>query len=883
MQERNTGHKVGPPRWADRFLEWYCRPELLESIQGDAHELFAYRLQRFGQRSARVSFIWDVIRFFRLSNIRKPNPSFNTMLFRNDLKIAFRQMGKQKFYSIIKIGGFSIGIAACLLIALFIRDELSYDRQTPGADQIFRVVATDGEFSGVHCPAPFAEAMLNDYPEVEMAARLVEGELFGAGAKEFRRVDQLTNYHEEGFVYADQTLLDIFQWPMAYGDRSTALSEPNRLVISKSTADKYFPNENPVGKVVILDNNVDNPYTIGGVIEDIPNNFHFRYKNFMTLSGVEFWAGEQKYWRTNNYHTYIRVKQGTAVEKLEENMLSTIDRYLIPSLVDEGIAPETKGLEKLRFVLQPVTDIHLHSQGIYDNQAHGDIRTVWLFGIIALFILLIAAINFINLSTARSTNRAKEVGVRKVVGSRNYALVKQFLVESMLYCLFALAIGIMIVVLLLPAFNEMAGKNLVVPWDEWWLFPCTGVLILIVGLLSGIYPAFYLSAFHPIEVLKGNLVMGTGKSNLRNILVTFQFTTSIVLIASTFIVYQQMNFIFNKDLGFNKEQVMLLNGTHTLGERASTFKKELLNLPGIEHVTIGDYLPVVGTKRNGNTFWLEGKMGQDVGVPGQFWRVDHDYLTTMGMNLVEGRNFSSEMAADSQAFIVNEAMLTQLGIENPIGTRITNGGEVWPIIGVVEDFHYESMRREIKPLCLVVGNSPTMISLRCSPNNINATIDQVKILWDRFSPHQSIRYTFLDENFAAMYEDVHKTGQVFSSFALLAIFVACLGLFGLSAYSADQRRKEISIRKILGASIGNILGLLTQNHLKLILLALIISIPVVWYFMNQWLADFEYRTSISWLVFATAGLMALVIAFLTIGYQALQLAVGNPADSFKST
>ena len=473
--------------------------------------------------------------------------------------------------------------------------------------------------------------------------------------------------------------------------------------------------------------------------------------------------------------------------------------------------------------------------------------------------------------------------MRKVVGSGKGGLIRQFLVESTLYSFLALLIGIIIAVFALPIFNSIAEKTLVIPWTTWWVYPIMIGIVLIVGMLSGIYPAFYLSTFRPIEVLKGNLVLGTGKSYLRNSLVVFQFAVSIILISSTIIVYQQMNYILDKELGFNKDQVMLLKGTHSLKNKAITFKKELLEFPEIEQVSIGDYLPIQDTKRNGNGFWLEGKTETEKPVPGQFWVIDHDYIPTLGMNLLDGRNFSPQIASDSQSFIVNETLVAELGIKDPIGTRITNGGGIGPIIGVVEDFHYESMRKEIEPLCLTLGNSPTIMSLRMNPNQMGVTIDKVKTLWDQFAPHQAIRYTFLDERFAAMYSDVQRTARIFTSFALLAILVACLGLFGLSAYFAEQRRKEIGIRKVLGASVGNLLQLLTQHHLKLVLIAMVISGPLAWYLMSQWLTDFEYRISINAFVFVFAGVLALLIAIFTISYQAINSAFANPTDALKAS
>lgn len=875
-----------PPKWADKFLEWYCRPELLEEIQGDIYELFDKRCEQKGPTQASRRFVWDVFRSFRLSTIKQIQLNFLPMMLRTNFKIAFRQLRKQKMYSSIKIGGFALGIAACLLIGMFIRDELSYDTHIPEGDRIYRVIGVydtpDGIKKGVHFPAPFAKALKDDYPEIEQVGRINPVPLFGAGSNQIRPADTDKNHYEEGFVYADQKILEIFQIPMAYGNRENALKEPNSIVISKRKAQKYFPDENPIGKLMIINNNTDQPLKIGGVMEGFPPNSHMDYEFLITLEEREFYPGEQSRWRANNYPTYILLQKGVTPQQLEDKLPGIVKKYIIPVMEEAGSVDAAKIAEKSSFELQPIKDIHLKSSGILDGMVHGDIRLIWLFGAIAVFILLIACVNFINLSTAKSANRAKEVGIRKVVGSFRSHLISQFLVESTVFSLFAFILGTLLAWTTLPWFNQLAGKSLSFPWQAWWFIPLIGGMVVVVGLIAGIYPAFYLSSFRPAQVLKGKLNLGTKSANMRSGLVVFQFATSIVLIIGTLVIYRQMNYVLNKKVGFDKEQVVLIQGGNTLGDKVQPFKQELLTLNDVINVTVSDYLPVRGTTRNGNTFWKEGKVREESGVPGQIWRVDHDYIKTMGINMVEGRDFSIEMPTDSQAIIISKSMASELGLDEPINKRITNGAFTWPIIGVLEDFHYESMKQGIRPLALVIGNSPATISAKVNTSNMQESIKAISSIWHQFSPNQPIRYTFLDERFAEMYTDVEITGKVFTSFSILAIIVACLGLFALSAFVAEQRSKEISIRKVLGASTKNIFRLLTQNFMLLVIISLAIAIPVGKYIMTNWLSAYEYRIDITWDVFVISGLIALIIAVSTISYQAIRTATSNPADTLRS-
>ncbi|HEY9045763.1 MAG TPA: FtsX-like permease family protein, partial [Ohtaekwangia sp.] len=526
-------------------------------------------------------------------------------------------------------------------------------------------------------------------------------------------------------------------------------------------------------------------------------------------------------------------------------------------------------------------DIHLYNAGIEDPLSHGDIRFVWLFGAIAIFILLLACVNFINLSTAKSANRAKEVGLRKTVGSFRSNIISQFLVESLLYSFFSFALGIFIAWMLLPYFNVLAAKLLVFPWQQWWFIPLMIGASFLVGIVAGIYPSFYLSSFKPIQVLKGNISRGSKNSSTRSVLVVFQFTTSIILIIATFIIYRQVEYILNKKVGFEKDQVLVIQGTNTLGDKVKTFKDELLQLSQVKHVTVSDYLPIRGTKRNGNGFWNDGKQKEEKSIGVQIWQVDPDYITTLGMKIVAGRDFVKDMVSDSASIIINQKMAHDLGLKDPIGKRVANWRS-YTVVGVVEDFNFESMRNEIGPLCFVLGDSRNIISAKVNTKDMAATLASVEAIWKKVSPHQPIRYTFLDESFSRMYDDVQRMGRIFTSFAILAIIVACLGLFALSAFMVEQRGKEISIRLVLGASLKSIFNLLTLNFLKLVLISIVIAAPVAWYMMQKWLEDFSYRTEITWDIFVLAGIMSVLIALLTISYQSIRAALVKPVNNLRS-
>ncbi|MBN2426643.1 MAG: ABC transporter permease, partial [Calditrichaceae bacterium] len=715
-------------------------------------------------------------------------------MLKNYFIIAWRSLLKQKMYSIIKIVGLALGIAACLLIALFIRDELSYDLHYKNGDRIYRVVLQyngNGLTEGVSSfPAPFADAIEKEFSEIEKVGRMTGLAYFGAGSNDIKRTDKPDNIFEEGFVYTSQGVLDIFQTQMIYGNSGHALDAPKTMVISKRKADKFFPNENPIGKTVILNNDEKRIYTISGVMEDPPRNSHFQYDFLMTLSGG-LYPGEETNWYSQTSTVYALLHPGTDVPLLESKLIDIARKNILSfGVTNEG--PEADELiKKLSYRLQPISDIHLRSEEISDEFKHGDIRFVWLFGTVAIFIFIIACINFINLSTAKSSKRAMEVGLRKTIGANTKNLINQFLAESLLLSFLSFSLGVVLAEFLLPYFNVLSVKELVSPWNEWWLLPLLVCAATLTGVLAGLYPSFYISAFEPIAVFKGNIKRGGKNALLRNGLVIFQFSISIILIASTLVIFNQVQYILNKNLGFDKDQIVLIQGTKSLGDQVTSFKNELKKLPDVKNVTVSDYLPVSQMKRNSCSFWNKGKQEVDDAYSAQLWSVDHDYINTMSMNVIDGRDFSPEIASDSEGCLINETMARQLNLKNPLDKTICTSFASWHIIGVVEDFHFESLKENIGGMCVTLGKSPNIFSVKMQTKNMSRMIASITDVWKTFAPHQQIRYSFLDERFAMMYADVKRMGRILNMFAMLAIIIACLGLLALSSFIVAQRTKEI--------------------------------------------------------------------------------------------
>lgn len=877
-----------PPKILLYFFKWFCRRDLHAYIEGDLLELYAETRENSTKRKANIKFALDILQLFR-PNMIKSFAGLNRLnyfgMIKNYFKVTWRNVIKHKMYAAIKIGGFSLGIAACFLISLFIKDELSYDKNYKNVDRIYRMLTVNSDPSDLTTwpsfQAPIAEVLRNDFPEIEKVGRLIPYDWFDAGNNQVKKSGEEKNSYEEGFAYADGEVLEILEIPMVYGDRSAALSQPNTLVISKRKSEKYFPNENPIGKTIFLNNDESRPFAIGGVMENFPRTSHLQFDFFITLKGKEFWPGEQSNWCCSNYNVYLLPHPDTNPDELSEKLIAIRDNYQIPHFRRQGSMAADIMEEYRSFRLQLVSDIHLESADIYDVFANGDIKLVWLFGSIAAFVLLLACINFINLSTAKSANRAKEVGIRKVMGSVRGHLVNQFLIESIFFSSISVVLGSFLTYVLLPYFNALSGKSLSFPIQEWYLIPLLVGFAVIVGILAGLYPSFYLSGFKPIEVLKGNIQHGAKSSKLRNIMVVFQFTTSMILIVSALVIYRQMDFILNKKIGFDKEHVVMLWGANTLEEKMTPFKNELVKKIDIQSVTTSNYLPVSGTSRDQNEFWKHGRSQIDIGVGAQVWGVDEDYLNTLGIKLTDGRNFNTAMASDTAAIIINKTMVKDLGLENPVGARIINW-KPWIVIGVIEDFHFESIKGGIGPLALIYTNRGSIASVKIQTKDMSATLESITTTWDQFMPNQPIRYTFLDDSYARMYDDVKRMGNVFAVFAVLAVIVACLGLFGLSAFLTEQRSKEISIRKVLGASLRTIFTMLTFNFLKMIIISLAIGMPIAWYFMDSWLADYENRVDLGWDLFAISSGLVIVIALCTVSFESIKASIVNPVEGLRA-
>ncbi|MDX2246493.1 MAG: ABC transporter permease [Bacteroidia bacterium] len=816
-------------------------------------------------------------------------------MWKNYLKTAFRNLLKQKFYAIINILGLAVGITCCLLIVLFVVDEISFDKFHEKSDRIYRIGAhlTIGEMDGrvAVVSAPMAQAMITDFPEVENATRFRMRGSYLIKHKE----SGSENVKENGFVFSDPQIFDIFTVKFLEGDKNTALKEPNTLVLTKSKADKFFPNGGALNQILTLDNRWD--YKIVGVIEDWPANSHFRQDYLLAMEGLD--ESKQPIWVSHNFNTYILLKEGADPAGLEAKFPGMVEKYVGPqikSFMNVDMKDFEKSGNRISFFLQPLTDIHLKSDLDVDFSPNSDIVYVWIFSAIAIIILLIASINFMNLSTARSANRAKEVGVRKVLGSVRGNLISQFLVESILITFIAFVVAVILAEAFLPAFNQISGKSLVLPLNSPWMILSLLLGILLVGGLSGMYPAFFLSSFEPIFVLKGKLSAGSGSTLLRSTLVVVQFIASIVLIISTVLIYQQMNFVQNKKLGFDKEQVLVIDDTYSLGDKITTFKEELIKRPDVKTATISSFLPVENTDRNNTVFWPEGKQTEDNQVLMQRWNVDFDYIPTLAMKMADGRAFSREFSTDSMAMIINETAVKNFGFENPIGQRISTFDDfddllqqpvaaTYTVVGVVEDFHFESLRQNVSALCLTIGKSPGFISVRVNTENLAETIAGIEKTWKEFGPGQPFNYAFLDDRFNEMYKAEQRMSSIMTAFTLLAILVACLGLFALAAFMAEQRTREIGIRKVLGAEIRHIVLLLSRDFLKLIAISFVISLPIAIYGMHLWLRDYanhiDLKTVAPWAAMIAAGI-TLLITFISVSSQSLKAALANPVDSLRN-
>jgi len=803
-------------------------------------------------------------------------------MLKNYLKIAFRNLRKDKIYSIVNLLGLSIGMACTILLFLFINDELSYDTHHPYADRTYRVASHFNMMGRAYnvavAPAPLGKTFVAEYPEVEKFARFRNrgSQILSYGNKSFK---------ENKAIFADNSILEIFTVNLLTGNKETALKEPNTLILSEKTARKYFGNDNPIGETIKIANKYD--YKVAGVFEEITSNTHFHFDVIMSMESLE--ESREMVWLSSNFNTYIVLSKNTDPDELQKKFPEFIKKYFSSQIEQVMGVPLDKLDEKnisASFYLQPITSIHLHSDLQSELEANSDFQYVYIFSIIAAFILLIAAINFVNISIARSAKRAKEVGIRKVLGSQKRELVGQFLTESFLITLISLSFSILIIKIFMPYFNYLTGKSLALDLsNSLILVPLLITIIFIVGILAGSYPAFVLSSYKPVSVLGGKIKNATKTGNFRSGLVVFQFTIAIILIISTIVVYKQLNYIQNKKLGFDKNQVVILRESYLLENNLQTLKEEMLTYPEVINASVSGYLPIPSNSNN-SSIYLEGK--QNEMAPVQQWEVDYDYIKTMKIKIVKGRDFSKDFGNEDQSIIINQATVKQFGLSKPIGVKferfVNNDGDTktMTVIGVVEDFHFESLRKNIGPLIMYLGKDNSAISFRVNTADMPGFISKLNNKWNELAPSQPFNFTFLDEAFNTMYFAEQKVGNIFAIFAGLTIFTGCLGLFSLSAFAAEEKTKEIGIRKVLGSSISQIILMLSKEFFKLVIISFIIAAPIAYFAMQDWLDNFQYRSDLSIGLFLSAGLIVLLISMITISYHAVKATTLNPVEAIRT-
>jgi putative ABC transport system permease protein len=790
-------------------------------------------------------------------------------MFKNYLKVAFRSLTRFKGHSFINIAGLAIGMAACLLLFLWVQDELSFDRYHENSDIIYRVVPQyeyDGRVErSAKTPAPLAPALLNEFPWIQNTTRFTKNKFL---------IKCNNNAFLGDIFFADPNVFDVFTFPLVAGNPKTALKNPNSILISEEMKNKYFGEEDPIGKTITADDWSN--FRIVGVFKDVPHNSHFRF-HFLT-SIFNFRANHLSQWGVANYCTYILIKKGFphVFETFSEKM---------PQFVEKYRGEKFRDMYKLTYLLQPLTSIYLDSNIINEIEPTRDIETVYIFSAIALLILIIACLNYLNLATARFTTRAREAGLRKVLGATPSQLIMQFLGESFLMALIALPLAILLAELFLPLFNSLSGKELAFYYfnNPFLLAGLVGI-ILCVGMLSGIVPSLFMSAFQPTAVMKGVLKTRSIIPVLRRSLVVFQFSISIALIICTMIIANQLHYMRTRNLGFNKNHVVNIKMNHN--EEAilkyKTIKHEFSQHPNVMSVSASSFFP--GSLWGYMNYWLDGMASIDYRMIRCF-SVDYDFIDTFQINIVEGRGFSKEFAADAEsAFILNEAAVKKFGWESAIDKNFKLSVEFkkGKIIGVVEDFHFNSLHQEIAPLVLCIEPSGfEYFAVRIEPDNISQTLDFFRSKWEELVPGEPFDYTFLDEDFDRLYKSEEKLGRLLIIATFLAVFVACLGLFGLAAFTAEQRTKEIGIRKVLGASVPGITLLLSKEFSRWVLISNIIAWPIAWYAMSRWLQNFAYRVTILPWTFLLAGLLAFLTALLTVSYKAARAARANPVEALR--
>ncbi len=806
-------------------------------------------------------------------------------MLKNFFLNAFRNLRKQPGYVLLNICGLAIGLTSFMFITLYVNHELSYDRFHKNYENIYRLKVvgrmSGGRLDQAITAAPMAKAMVNDYPEVLIAVRVAR---LGAWLIQFGE----NRFNEDGVLFADSTFFSVFDFRLLRGDPKTALERPKSIILTREYAKKYFGDQDPMGQKMIVEADT-NLYTVTGVVQDVPDNSHLKFDILASMSSYPGMANNQ-FWLNHNFYTYIVVRDGTKKESLQEKFQGMITKYVGPQIRDFiGITIDDfrKAGNDFMYVLEPLKDLHLKGATQYNLEPIGSQTTVYIFAVIALLILIIAIINYINLATAKSTTRAREVGVRKVSGANKSGLIFQFLGESVIIVTFATILAVIFVYVLAPSFNHLIGME--VSTDL--IYSISGILlmfatILLVGISSGFYPAFVLASFNPVEVLKGTLNPGSMAGKLRSILVVFQFTVSIIIIIGSIVVYNQLNLVTSKDLGFEKDNLIIIRRPDAFHTQLEAFRNQVLQIPGVKEVGFSRAVP--GTTFNNNGFFKDDDPEKNTYLINQT-SVSLDFAQALGVQLAEGRYFSRDYGTDSTAVLINEAAVKFLGLKDPLGKYILQprgpqNFQKLKIIGVMKDFNIESMHKAITPVCFTVmgpNGGDQYATVRLTGSNIQATIRAIEEKWETFSARQPFQYDFFTDSWNNLYSSEIKTGRIFILFSFLAVFIACLGLLGLITYITNKRIREIGIRKTFGASIKVVLGLLSKEVIYLILISSLIAYPLAYFGAKYWLEGFATRVNISPLIYIGATLITLAVGWLSISYQTIKAAGINPANALR--
>ena len=798
-------------------------------------------------------------------------------MFRNYFKVAFRNILKYKFFSFINIIGMMIGVTACLLIILYVSDELSFDKFHARSDRMYQMalhgkIAGQEIYTSTTCP-PMAATLVSDIPEIEEATRL---DTYGSAAVKYGE----KAFTEDKLFYADSNFFQFFSFKLIEGDPKTALKEPNSIVFTQELATKYFGNEPAMGKLVTVGNDAAT-YKVTGIAANAPTNSHVIFTGLVSASTAEHL--KSTVWLNNGMYTYFILHEGASLDAATEKFKNLVVKYVGPELERfMGVTFKQMGEQggAYGYFATKVTDIHLRSKTQHNIEPSGNITYVYFFAGIGVFIIVIACINFMNLSTARSAGRAKEVGLRKTLGSLRGQLIGQFLSESMIYSLIAIVLALVSCYFLLPFFNTLSGKYLGM---DVFLTPAflLGIvaLVIFVGFIAGSYPAFYLTSFNVVEVLKGKVRAGMKSGSVRSTLVVCQFALSIFLIIFTTVVYQQITYMQERNVGIDKHNVLIVQNAGRIGKNLEGFKNTIKQQPGIVHASFtNNHFPGVN-----NTTVFKSSGDEQDHIMGVYY-ADYDHMDVMKFEMKEGRYFSRDFPSDSSAILLNEAAVKEFGFKNPLQEEIiyNNNGKLehLKIVGVYKDFNFESMKMKVRPLAIRLSNTSYQLMVRYegSPKEIVSIIEKV---WKQQAPGEPFDYNFLDENFDELFRVEQRMGQVFSVFSGLAIFIACLGLFALAAFTAEQRTKEIGIRKALGASPAGLIVLLSKEFTRLVIIAFVPAAIAGWFIVDNWLSGFEYRIDVSPMVYIGSGLAAIVIAWLTVSYQSVKAAAANPVNSLR--